>query len=58
MTDLRGALRGVLSMIDDADGELDADGNPIKPMNRDQLDDLVTDIYGFVEKALEEEQPV
>ena len=55
MIDLREALEGVLSMIDSADGELDAEGNSIKPMNQNQLNDLATDIYQYVEKALEGE---
>ena len=55
MIDLREVLDGVLSMIDSADGEMDAEGNPIKPMNQGQLNDLVTDIYQYVEKALEGE---
>ena len=45
-------LKLIHDLIDDADGEMDADGNPIKPPTHEQLDDLVTEIYALVEKEL------
>ncbi len=48
------ALKLIQALIDEADGELDAQGEPKKRPNWEQYDELVTEIDEICDKGLGE----